>query len=136
MAETKDQDRPLFSIGVMARMVELHPQTLRLYEREGLIIPCRTKGRTRLYSFNDVERLRVILYLTQDQGINLAGVGALLEIQDQFHTLQGEIWETLQLLQGSLQRQKPRPVKEVPGSQDRKDRPHSRKNIRINIEEG
>jgi len=63
-------------------MFEIHPQTLRLYEREGLIEPGRSEGRTRLYSDTDIERLEVILTLTRDMGVNLAGVEVILDLRD------------------------------------------------------
>ena len=67
-------DDPCFTISVVARMLRVHPQTLRYYEREGLISPARSLGRLRLYSLADVERLRLIQRLTQEVGVNLAGV--------------------------------------------------------------
>lgn len=67
-------NEPLFVISVAARLVEMHPQTLRKYEREGLIIPSRTSGNLRLYSDRDIERLRQVKYLVEDRGLNLAGV--------------------------------------------------------------
>jgi MerR family transcriptional regulator/heat shock protein HspR len=99
----ENSERPLFPISVVAQMFGVHPQTLRLYEREGLISPGRTKGKTRLYSQNDVEKLKTILHFTQEQGINLAGVGLLLEIQKKMNEMQGEIWRTLEHLQRGLE---------------------------------
>lgn len=92
----ENDDWPLFPISVVAQMLEVHPQTLRLYEREGLITPSRTKGKTRLYSQRDVEQLKTILHFTQDLGINLAGVGLLLEMQKKMNELQLEMWRTLE----------------------------------------
>lgn len=71
---------PLFVISVAARLVEMHPQTLRKYEREGLIAPSRTQGNLRLYSDRDIERLRQVKYLVEDRGLNLAGVQMALEL--------------------------------------------------------
>jgi MerR family transcriptional regulator/heat shock protein HspR len=73
-------NEPLFVISVAARLVKLHPQTLRKYEREGLIAPSRTQGNLRLYSDQDIERLRQVKYLVEDRGLNLAGVQMVLEI--------------------------------------------------------
>lgn len=71
---------PLFVISVAARLVEMHPQTLRKYEREGLIAPSRTSGNLRLYSDEDIERLRQVKYLVEQRGLNLAGVQLALEL--------------------------------------------------------
>ena len=71
---------PLFVISVAARLVEMHPQTLRKYEREGLIAPSRTHGNLRLYSDRDIERLRQVKYLVEDRGLNLAGVQMALDL--------------------------------------------------------
>lgn len=71
---------PLFVISVAARLVEMHPQTLRKYEREGLIAPSRTSGNLRLYSDRDIERLRQVKYLVEHRGLNLAGVQLALEL--------------------------------------------------------
>lgn len=71
---------PLFVISVAARLVEMHPQTLRKYEREGLIAPSRTTGNLRLYSDEDIERLRQVKYLVEQRGLNLAGVQLVLEL--------------------------------------------------------
>ncbi|MDX6387527.1 MAG: MerR family transcriptional regulator, heat shock protein HspR [Gaiellaceae bacterium] len=76
-------DRPRYMISVAADLVGMHPQTLRIYESKGLIRPKRTAGNTRLYSEADVERLRLIQQLTNDLGLNLAGVEQVLELQDE-----------------------------------------------------
>src|SRR5215213_3400772 len=73
-------NEPLFVISVAARLVEMHPQTLRKYEREGLIAPSRTQGNLRLYSDRDIEQLRQVKYLVEDRGLNLAGVQLALEL--------------------------------------------------------
>lgn len=74
------QGEPVFVISVAARLLELHPQTLRKYEREGLIAPSRTTGNLRLYSDRDIERLRQVKYLVEERGLNLAGVQLALEL--------------------------------------------------------
>lgn len=82
---------PLFVISVAARLVEMHPQTLRKYEREGLIAPSRTSGNLRLYSDRDIERLRQVKYLVEQRGLNLAGVQLALELTHQVQDLKERI---------------------------------------------
>lgn len=81
MVQIDDRNMPLYMIGVAARLLGVHPQTLRLYEREGLISPSRTDGNTRLYSQGDIEAIRAIMYLTREEGVNLAGVELIIEMQ-------------------------------------------------------
>jgi len=76
-------ERPRYMISVAADLVGMHPQTLRIYESKGLIRPKRTAGNTRLYSEADIERLRLIQQLTNDLGLNLAGVEQVLQLQDE-----------------------------------------------------
>jgi MerR family transcriptional regulator/heat shock protein HspR len=76
-------DRPRYMISVAADLVGMHPQTLRIYETKGLIRPKRTAGNTRLYSEADIERLRLIQQLTNDLGLNLAGVEQVMQLQDE-----------------------------------------------------
>lgn len=85
-----DPGRGLFSISVAAELAGLHPQTLRIYEREGLLDPARTAGGTRRYSQSDIARLREICVLTGD-GLNLAGIRRVLELQEETRRLQTEI---------------------------------------------
>jgi len=80
-------------IGIAAELAGVHPQTLRIYERKRLVEPQRTNGNTRLYSEADIERLRLIQDLTQDEGINLAGVVRILELEDERARLMGEMEE-------------------------------------------
>jgi MerR family transcriptional regulator, heat shock protein HspR len=80
-------NEPLFVISVAARLVQMHPQTLRKYEREGLIVPSRTSGNLRLYSDRDIELLRQVKYLVEDRGLNLAGVQLALELTTKLRTL-------------------------------------------------
>jgi MerR family transcriptional regulator/heat shock protein HspR len=84
-------DEPCYTIGVVARMVDLHPQTLRNYEELGLVVPRRTEGNRRLYSPAEVERLRKINRLTQELGVNLAGVEVILHMAEQIESLQMEV---------------------------------------------
>ncbi len=89
------KDEPVYIISVAARLAGVHPQTLRIYERKRLIHPKRTRGNTRLYSDQDVERLKLIQRLTGDLGINLAGVGRIFELSDELERLQ-EVVDELQ----------------------------------------
>jgi MerR family transcriptional regulator/heat shock protein HspR len=87
-----DGERGLFSISVAAELAGAHPQTLRIYEREGLLTPTRTAGGTRRYSTGDIDRLREILTLTAG-GVNLAGVRRVLDLQQEVCGLRAEIAE-------------------------------------------
>ena len=80
-------DRPRYMISVAADLVGMHPQTLRIYEAKGLVRPQRTAGNTRLYSDQDVERLRLIQQLTTEVGLNLAGVERVLRMQDELNRM-------------------------------------------------
>jgi MerR family transcriptional regulator, heat shock protein HspR len=86
-----DPGRPLYRISVVAEMLALHPQTLRLYEKKGLIRPSRTRGRTRLYSAEDVEEIRLILRLGRELGVNLAGIEIILKMRRQMQAMQQEL---------------------------------------------
>lgn len=82
------RDEPVFQISVVARMVGLHQQTIRSYERIGLVQPARSQGNTRLFSHGDVERLRQVVRLVNDLGVNLAGVEVILRLSRQVEDLQ------------------------------------------------
>ena len=97
-------NEPVYLISVVANMLEIHPQTLRQYEREGLIEPSRTEGRMRLYSQGDNDKMKLILRLTRDMGINLAGVDVVLRLREQMQTMEDEI-ESLRDELRSLNRQ-------------------------------
>jgi MerR family transcriptional regulator/heat shock protein HspR len=79
-----------YTISAVAEMFDIHPQTLRLYEREGLLKPSRSDGNTRLYSDEDLERLEVILSLTRDLGVNLAGVEIIINMREKMDAMQRE----------------------------------------------
>ena len=79
-----------YTISAVAELFEIHPQTLRLYEREGLLKPSRSDGNTRLYEDADIERLEVILSLTRDLGVNLAGVEIILNMREKMDQMQSE----------------------------------------------
>jgi MerR family transcriptional regulator/heat shock protein HspR len=79
-----------YTISAVAEMYDIHPQTLRLYEREGLLKPSRSDGNTRLYSDTDLERLEIILSLTRDLGVNLAGVEIIINMREKMDAMQRE----------------------------------------------
>jgi MerR family transcriptional regulator, heat shock protein HspR len=87
-------DRPLYMISVAAELAGVHPQTLRIYERKELVRPQRSGGNTRLYSEADIDRLRFIQHLTQAEGINLAGVMRIIEMQRESERLRAELEAT------------------------------------------
>jgi len=89
----REKNRPVYMIGVAAELAGVHPQTLRIYERKHLVEPQRTGGNTRLYSEADIERLRLIQDLTQEEGINLAGVVRIIELEEERERLEAEIEE-------------------------------------------
>ena len=86
-------DEPVFQISVVARVVGVHQQTLRAYERVGFVRPHRTQGNTRLYSQQDIEQLQQVVRLVNDLGINLAGVEVILRMGRQIEELRGEVGE-------------------------------------------
>jgi MerR family transcriptional regulator/heat shock protein HspR len=88
-----DRMRPLFMISVAAELAEMHPQTLRMYERRGLIRPQRSSKSTRLYSLHDVDRLRRIQELVSECGLNLAGVERVLEMEEKLAVMERRIQE-------------------------------------------
>lgn len=90
-----DKDEPLYLISVVSRMLNVHPQTLRLYEREGFVKPSRANGKTRLYSRKDIEQLEMVLRFTRDLGVNLAGVEVILELKKKLEAVQKENEELL-----------------------------------------
>jgi MerR family transcriptional regulator/heat shock protein HspR len=97
-------DKAYYMISVVARQLAVHPQTLRLYEREGLLRPSRTEGNTRLYSDQDLETLSFILSLTRDLGVNLAGVEIILNMRRRMEAMQMELDRFMMLLKEELAR--------------------------------
>lgn len=87
----RDREQKYVMISAVSERFGIHPQTLRLYEREGLINPARSAGNTRLYDEQTLERIEQILTLTRDLGVNLAGVEVILELQDQMDRMQDEV---------------------------------------------
>ena len=97
-------DKASYMISVVAERYNLHPQTLRLYEREGLLKPSRTEGNTRLYSEEDLVRLETILSLTRDLGVNLAGVEIILNMREKMDRMQREVNEFMNYVKQELER--------------------------------
>ena len=86
-------DEPVYLISIVAKILEIHPQTLRQYERENLVTPSRTNGRIRLYSQRDIDRIKLILRLTRELGVNLAGVDIILRLKINVDEMETEIAE-------------------------------------------
>jgi MerR family transcriptional regulator, heat shock protein HspR len=107
MAKAK---RAAFMISAVAEQYQIHPQTLRLYEREGLLKPSRSEGNTRLYTEDDVERLEVILKLTRDLGVNLAGVEIILNMREKMAEMQRQIEAFVSSLNTEISSQRTRPA--------------------------
>lgn len=101
---TKDKRQPLYMISVVAELLNVHPQTLRLYERDGLIRPKRSR-RQRLYSEEDIERLSFIIELTRDLGVNKAGVDIILRMRRKMIALQREMESMIGCLEGDTRRE-------------------------------
>lgn len=100
----KKSGKSYYMISVVAQKYSIHPQTLRLYEREGLLKPSRTEGNTRLYSEEDLEQLETILSLTRDLGVNLAGVEIILNMRQKIERMQTEVNEFMAYVKGELAR--------------------------------
>ena len=95
----KSRSKAAYMISAVAEQYQIHPQTLRLYEREGLIKPSRSDGNTRLYTDDDLQRLEVILKLTRELGVNLAGVEIILNMREKMDAMQQEFERFFQYLQ-------------------------------------
>jgi MerR family transcriptional regulator, heat shock protein HspR len=98
----KAKSKAAYMISAVAEQYTIHPQTLRLYEREGLLKPSRSEGNTRLYTDEDLERLEVILHLTRDLGVNLAGVEIILNMREKMGEMQTQIQEFIATLNREL----------------------------------
>jgi len=86
-------DEPVYLISIVSKILDIHPQTLRQYERENLITPSRSNGRIRLYSQRDIDRIKLILRLTRELGVNLAGVDIILRLKENVDNMEKEIAE-------------------------------------------
>jgi MerR family transcriptional regulator/heat shock protein HspR len=102
--KTAGSGKAYYMISVVAQKYNIHPQTLRLYEREGLLRPSRTDGNTRLYSDEDLQRLETILSLTRDLGVNLAGVEIILNMRQKMDDMQHEVNEFMEYVKKELAR--------------------------------
>lgn len=103
-------------ISAVAEQYEIHPQTLRLYEREGLLKPSRSDGNTRLYTKEDLQRLEVILKLTRDLGVNLAGIEIILNMRERMEEMQRQIEAFVAGLNHELSSQRGRSALSEPGN--------------------
>lgn len=88
---SQSYNEPVYLISAVAQILDIHPQTLRQYEREGLITPSRTNGKIRLYSQKDIDHIKTVLHLTRDLGINLAGVDVILRLKTRITELENEV---------------------------------------------
>src|ERR1700719_586510 len=104
------RSKAAYMISAVAEQYQIHPQTLRLYEREGLLAPSRSEGNTRLYTDDDLERLEVILKLTRELGVNLAGVEIILNMREKMEAMQKQIEEFVSTLNQELAARARRPM--------------------------
>jgi MerR family transcriptional regulator/heat shock protein HspR len=95
----KRKSKGAYMISSVAEMYEIHPQTLRLYEREGLLKPSRTEGNTRLYTEEDLQRLEFILSLARDLGVNIAGMGIILNMRERMEEMNRQMQEFVRFVQ-------------------------------------
>lgn len=132
-----EKDKPLYMIGVAARLLGVHPQTLRIYEREGLISPSRTEGNTRLYSQRNIEDVRTIMHLTREVGVNLAGVELIVGVRRRFMQISVDMGEMVDRMMHEIERDiliraglaEPEPVEET-------DKKRGGKVVKVKIEKG
>jgi MerR family transcriptional regulator, heat shock protein HspR len=96
---TKRKSKGAYMISAVAEMYGIHPQTLRLYEREGLLKPSRTEGNTRLYTDEDLQRLEFILSMARDLGVNISGMAIILQMRERMEEMQRQIQEFVQYIQ-------------------------------------
>jgi MerR family transcriptional regulator/heat shock protein HspR len=112
MASRRKSDQKFVMISVVAERYAIHPQTLRLYEREGLIKPTRSAGNTRLYDEEAIRRLEIILTLTRDLGVNLAGVEVILNMREQMERMQGEVDRLLEFVRRQAEERRADPTRQ------------------------
>ena len=105
--ERKKKGKAAYMISAVAETYDIHPQTLRLYEREGLLKPSRSDGNTRLYTQEDLERLELILNLTRDLGVNLAGVEVILNMRQRMEEMQREMQQFIEYVEGEFANRSP-----------------------------
>ncbi|MGA9529408.1 MAG: helix-turn-helix transcriptional regulator [Terriglobales bacterium] len=100
---SKRKSKGAYMISAVAEMYEIHPQTLRLYEREGLLKPSRTEGNTRLYTDEDLQRLEFILSLARDLGVNISGIAIILQMRERMEEMQRQMQDFVQYIQQEVQ---------------------------------
>ncbi len=103
-SRTRKKARAGYMISAIAALYKIHPQTLRLYERVGLLKPSRSQGNTRLYTDRDLERLEVILTLTREMGVNLAGIEIILNMREKMSEMEKQMEEFIRFVQEELSR--------------------------------
>ncbi len=103
----KRKAKGAYMISAVAEMYDIHPQTLRLYEREGLLKPSRTEGNTRLYTDEDLERLEFILSLARDLGVNISGIAIILQMRERMEAMQLEMQQFFQFIQKEMMSRAP-----------------------------
>jgi len=108
----QDRNSPLYMISVVSRILEVHPQTLRMYEREGFVSPHRI-NRQRFYSDDDIEQLDLIIKLIKELGVNKAGVDIILRMRKRMKALQGEMMEMMQFLEDDVREEFERHIQEI-----------------------
>jgi MerR family transcriptional regulator/heat shock protein HspR len=89
--KSKSYTEPIYLISQVSEMLDIHPQTLRQYEREGLVTPIRTDGRIRVYSLEDIDRIKLILFLTRQKGVNISGIKIILNLHENIAKMENEI---------------------------------------------
>jgi MerR family transcriptional regulator, heat shock protein HspR len=104
VAKARKKSKAGYMISAVAEIYNLHPQTLRLYERVGLLKPSRSQGNTRLYTDSDLERLEIILNLTRELGVNLAGIEVILNMRDKMADMQQQMEAFITFVRGELAR--------------------------------
>ena len=112
----QDNDQPLYLISVVSKMLEVHPQTLRMYEREGFVTPHRV-NRQRLYSERDVQRLNLVIELTKELGVNKAGVDIILRMRTRLEVMQQEMSEMMRHLDTRMQQEFERRIRTLFGEE-------------------
>jgi MerR family transcriptional regulator, heat shock protein HspR len=99
---TKRKSKGAYMISAVAEMYDIHPQTLRLYEREGLLKPSRTEGNTRMYTDEDLQRLEFILTLARDLSVNISGIAIILQMRERMEEMQRQIQDFVQSIQSEM----------------------------------
>ena len=122
--ERKKKGKAAYMISAVAETYGIHPQTLRLYEREGLLKPSRSEGNTRLYTQEDLERLELILSLTRDLGVNLAGVEVVLNMRQRMEDMQREMQQFIEYIEREFVNRSPELNEKIQHALDKVTPPH------------